>query len=160
MPAIFRRTSVGLFTKTVQLACTSGGLLMSSLLRFCLTFCVLAPALGQAAVLENPSGGNFYSGVGVVSGWKCDAEGALTVRFYDAAMTPVWDPIPFDALRRVRKELPPPARLQEDEKKYRRPAFPRKNRSPPNCPTTPALCVFNFPLPVTFNLLSLSHRSH
>ena len=35
---------------------------MSSLLRLCLTFWVVAPALGQAAVLENPSGGNFYSG--------------------------------------------------------------------------------------------------
>ena len=68
---------------------------MSSLLRLCLTFWVVAPALGQAAVLENPSGGNFYSGVGVVSGWKCDANGPLTVRFYDVNMAPVWDPIPL-----------------------------------------------------------------
>ena len=68
---------------------------MSALLRLCLVFCVVAPALASAAVLENPSGGNFYSGVGVVSGWKCDADGALTVRFYDVAMTPVWDPIPL-----------------------------------------------------------------
>ena len=56
---------------------------MSSLLRLCMTLCVLtscivAPALADAAVLENPSGGNFYSGVGVGSGWKCDADGALT----------------------------------------------------------------------------------
>ena len=68
---------------------------MSVLLRLCLVFCALTPALVSAAVLENPSGGNFYSGVGVVSGWKCNADGALTVRFYDAAMTPVWDPIPL-----------------------------------------------------------------
>ncbi len=34
----------------------------------------------------------------------------------------------FDALRRVRKELPPPARLQEDEKKYRRPVARREAR--------------------------------
>ncbi len=35
---------------------------------------------------------------------------------------------PLDALRRVRKELPPPARLQEDEKKYRRPVARRETR--------------------------------
>ncbi len=66
-----------------------------SLLRLCITLCVLAPALAYSAVLENPSGGNFYSGVGVVSGWKCDADGPLTVRFYDVNMAPVWDPIPL-----------------------------------------------------------------
>ena len=38
---------------------------MSSLLRLCLVFCVLAPTLGHAAVLENPSGGNFYLGSGL-----------------------------------------------------------------------------------------------
>ena len=35
---------------------------------------------------------------------------------------------PLDALRRVRKELPPPARQQEDEKKYRRPVSRREAR--------------------------------
>ena len=45
------------------------------LLRLCITLCVLTPTFGHAAVLENPSGGNFYSGVGVVSGWKCEADG-------------------------------------------------------------------------------------
>ncbi len=35
---------------------------------------------------------------------------------------------PLDALRRVRKALPPPARLQEDEKKYRRPVARREVR--------------------------------
>ena len=53
--------------------------LLSSIL--CLGLVVLAPALAQAASLENPSGGLFYSGVGVISGWKCEANGELTVRF-------------------------------------------------------------------------------
>jgi hypothetical protein len=34
----------------------------------------------------------------------------------------------LEALRRVRKELPPPTRVKEDEKKYRRPAARRKSR--------------------------------
>ena len=68
---------------------------MSSLLRFCLVSVLVAPTMAHAAVLENPSGGNFYSGVGVVSGWKCDVAGPLTVRFYDVNMAPVWDPIPL-----------------------------------------------------------------
>ncbi len=59
---------------------------MSSLFRFCTALCFLAPTFAHSAVLENPSGGNPYSGVGVVSGWKCDANGLLTVRFYDAAI--------------------------------------------------------------------------
>ncbi len=42
---------------------------------------LLGPSLVQAASLENPSGGLFYSGVGVISGWKCEANGELTVRF-------------------------------------------------------------------------------
>ena len=53
---------------------------MSSLLRFCIVLGLLAPTFAHTAVLENPSGRNFYSGIGVISGWKCDA-GELTVRF-------------------------------------------------------------------------------
>ena len=34
----------------------------------------------------------------------------------------------LDALRRVRKELPPPVRQQEDEKKYHRPVARRETR--------------------------------
>ena len=68
---------------------------MYSLLRFYAILVFMVPTLVSAAVLENPSGGNFYSGVGVVSGWKCDANGPLTVRFYDVNMEPVWDPIPL-----------------------------------------------------------------
>ena len=54
---------------------------MTTLLRLCLVFILWAPSLAYAAVLENPSGGNFYSGIGVISGWKCRVEGQLTVRF-------------------------------------------------------------------------------
>ncbi len=53
----------------------------ASLLCLCLGLMVLAPSLAQAASLENPSGGLFYSGIGVISGWKCEANGELTVRF-------------------------------------------------------------------------------
>ena len=35
----------------------------------------------EAATLENPGEGQVYSGIGVISGWKCDAAGPLTVRF-------------------------------------------------------------------------------
>ncbi len=51
------------------------------LLHLWLGLMVLAPSLTYAASLENPSGGLFYSGVGVISGWKCEANGELTVRF-------------------------------------------------------------------------------
>ena len=51
------------------------------LLYLCLGLVVLAPSLAHAASLENPSGGLFYSGIGVISGWKCEANGELTVRF-------------------------------------------------------------------------------
>ena len=58
---------------------------MSLLSRFfCLsflTFSLLLPALVHAATLENPGNGSFYSGIGVISGWKCSANGPLTVRF-------------------------------------------------------------------------------
>lgn len=37
-------------------------------------------------------------------------------------------PSQFEALRRVRKELPPPTRTKEDEKKYRRVTARRKMR--------------------------------
>ena len=68
---------------------------MSSLLRLCLVFCVVAPTLGHAAVLENPSNGLAYSGIGVISGWKCAADGALTVRFFDVDMLPLGGTIPL-----------------------------------------------------------------
>lgn len=42
---------------------------------------LLIPALVHSAALENPGKGLSYSGIGVISGWKCEAEGALTVVF-------------------------------------------------------------------------------
>ena len=47
----------------------------SFLLCLYLGLVVLAPSLAHAAALENPSGGLFYSGIGVISGWKCEANG-------------------------------------------------------------------------------------
>lgn len=54
---------------------------MSLLRHWCLVLCVLVPALSDAATLGNPSNGGAYSGIGVISGWKCQAEGALTIVF-------------------------------------------------------------------------------
>ena len=64
-------------------------ILMSVLLRLCFGFLILAPALAHAATLENPANGSFYSGIGVISGWKCDANGPLTVRFNDGDAIPL-----------------------------------------------------------------------
>ena len=50
---------------------------------------LLTPALVHAATLENPGNGSFYSGIGVISGWKCTANGPLTVRFNGG------DPVPL-----------------------------------------------------------------
>ena len=68
---------------------------MSSLLRFCMVLGLLVPTFAHTAVLENPSSGNFYSGVSVISGWKCDANGPLTVRFFDEEMAPLGDSVPL-----------------------------------------------------------------
>ena len=35
----------------------------------------------EAATLENPGEGQVYSGIGIISGWKCEADGPLTARF-------------------------------------------------------------------------------
>lgn len=71
---------------------------MSSLLLLCIVPLLLVPALTHSAVLGNPGNGSFYSGVGVISGWKCAANGPLTVRFFTTAGDPHpdWmDPIPL-----------------------------------------------------------------
>ena len=44
---------------------------------------VLLPSLAHAATLGIPGKGAKLSGVGVISGWKCEAEGDLTVVFND-----------------------------------------------------------------------------
>ena len=62
---------------------------MSILQPLCVSLVLLAPALVHAATLENPRTGSFYSGIGVISGWKCTASGALTVRFNDGAPLPL-----------------------------------------------------------------------
>ena len=42
---------------------------------------ILAAAPSWAAVLGVPADGAVVSGIGVISGWKCEAKGPLTVRF-------------------------------------------------------------------------------
>ena len=42
---------------------------------------ILAPSLTHASTLEIPGKGDTLSGIGVISGWKCEAEGDITVRF-------------------------------------------------------------------------------
>lgn len=44
---------------------------------------ILTAASSWAAVLENPTGGRLYSGIGVISGWKCEADRYLTIVFND-----------------------------------------------------------------------------
>ena len=60
-----------------------------SVLRLCFVFILLTPALAYSAVLENPANDSLYSGIGVISGWKCTANGTLTVRFNGG------DPVPL-----------------------------------------------------------------
>ena len=43
----------------------------------------------ETARLENPGDGQLYSGIGVISGWKCEADGPLTVRFNDGRSIPL-----------------------------------------------------------------------
>ena len=62
---------------------------MSVLLRLCFSLLILAPALIHAATLENPRNGSFYSGLGVISGWKCEANRPLTVRFNEGDAIPL-----------------------------------------------------------------------
>ena len=45
---------------------------------FLSSLCILMHALAHAGVLENPGDGQIYSGIGVISGWKCEAT-AITV---------------------------------------------------------------------------------
>ena len=56
---------------------------MCSLLRPCLSlvFLLLIPALASAASLDVPSNGDTLSGIGIIHGWKCTAEGEITVAF-------------------------------------------------------------------------------
>ncbi len=49
----------------------------------------LAAAPSWAALLGNPGNGRLYSGIGVISGWKCEADGDLTVRFNGGEAIPL-----------------------------------------------------------------------
>ena len=42
---------------------------------------VFLASMAQAATLEIPTPNTTHSGIGVISGWKCEANGPLTVRF-------------------------------------------------------------------------------
>ena len=53
---------------------------MTFMLRLCLGVLLLTPALTPAATLEIPGHGANLSGIGVISGWKCEATEPLTVR--------------------------------------------------------------------------------
>ena len=55
---------------------------MSFLLRL-FGLMVLIPSLAHAATLGIPGDGTKLSGIGVISGWKCEAEGDLTIVFND-----------------------------------------------------------------------------
>ena len=45
-------------------------------------------SMGQAAVLEHPQPGSVQSGIGMLSGWKCEA-GTITVRFDGGPPMPI-----------------------------------------------------------------------
>ena len=72
---------------------------MSFLLRLCLGLFLLAPALAHATSLDIPSEGDKLSGIGLISGWKCEADGEITITFYtedsDGTLMPASDPIPM-----------------------------------------------------------------
>ena len=56
---------------------------MSLWLRLCLGLAILAPSLAHAANLDIPSNGDKLSGIGLISGWKCEANGEITIVFND-----------------------------------------------------------------------------
>ena len=57
---------------------------------------LLSPAWAPASVLESPADGATVSGLGFISGWKCDA-GNITVKFFDVGddgeFSPLGEPI-------------------------------------------------------------------
>lgn len=56
---------------------------------------LLSPAWGRAMVLENPQGGSFQSGVGIISGWICDA---VTLEVTFDGVVSVFD-VPYGSAR-------------------------------------------------------------
>ena len=65
---------------------------MFFLLRFCLGLVLLSPAVVSAqltSALGIPGNGTTLSGISVISGWKCEAKGDLTIRFNDEPPIPL-----------------------------------------------------------------------
>ena len=54
---------------------------MSVVFRLCFGLLILIAVPAQAAFLDIPGNGSTLSGIGVISGWKCEAKGDITVRF-------------------------------------------------------------------------------
>ena len=55
---------------------------MSFWLRLCLGLLVLAPSLAvaqQTDALDVPGNGHILSGIGTIYGWKCEANGEITI---------------------------------------------------------------------------------
>ena len=64
---------------------------MFFLLRFCLGLVLLSPAVVSAqltSALGVPGNGDTLSGIGVISGWKCEAEGDITISLNGGAPFP------------------------------------------------------------------------
>ena len=66
---------------------------MSFFLRL-LGFMVLLPSLAHAATLEIPGDGTTVSGIGVISGWKCEVEGDITISLNGEAPFPAMYGLP------------------------------------------------------------------
>ena len=66
-----------------------GAGLMSTLLRFWIVCLLLASSPAAAATLDIPGHGTTLSGIGVISGWKCEAQGDLTIRFNGGDLIPL-----------------------------------------------------------------------
>ena len=72
---------------------------MSFLYRICTILVVLVPVLVHAqSSLDVSSDGTKLSGVGVIHGWKCDAEGDIVVEFNDGAFIAEGIPNPVPML--------------------------------------------------------------
>ena len=62
---------------------------MSALLALCLGLALLTPALTHAqSALDIPGNGDTLSGIGVISGWKCEAQGNITISLDAGAPIP------------------------------------------------------------------------
>ena len=63
-------------------------MLLSISFRLCVGLCLLVPSLAYAAYLDIPGNGSTLSGIGVISGWKCEAT-AITVVIDDGTPIPM-----------------------------------------------------------------------